>query len=74
MGIPEARWRRVLINLDLLFPRDPNVPPTRAVSGVNMTGIVRGVLYDWVQSGTGVCTDAATSTCPIGMVETASSK
>lgn len=53
-GIPAIRCRNVLINLDLLYPRDPNTSPTRAVSGVNMTGIVRGVLYDWIQSGTGV--------------------
>jgi hypothetical protein len=53
-GIPARRSRNVLINLDLLYPRDPDVSPTRAVSGVNMTGIVRGVLSDWIQSGTGV--------------------
>jgi hypothetical protein len=53
-GIPAMRCREVLINLDLLYPRDPNISPTRAVSGVNMTGIVRGVLYEGIQSGTGV--------------------
>ena len=53
-GIPASRCRPVLINLDLLYPRDPDVSPCRAVSGVNMTGVVRGVLYDWILSGTGV--------------------
>jgi hypothetical protein len=53
-GIAPRRSRHVLINLDLLYPRDPDVSATRAGSGVNMTGVVRGILYDWIQSGTGV--------------------
>ena len=36
-GIAAMRSRLVLINLDLVFPRDPGVSPSRAVSGVNMT-------------------------------------
>jgi hypothetical protein len=53
-GIDPRRSRNVLINLDSLYSRDPDVSPSRAVSGVDMTGIVRGILYDWIQSGTGV--------------------
>jgi hypothetical protein len=53
-GIPPGRSREVWINLDLLYPRDPGVSPTRAVSGVDMTGVIPGVLHDWVRSGTGV--------------------
>ncbi|HEV3359332.1 MAG TPA: hypothetical protein VG247_21215 [Pseudonocardiaceae bacterium] len=53
-GIPALRSRDVWINLDLLFPRDPAVSPTRAISGVDMTGVIPGVLHDWILSGTGV--------------------
>jgi hypothetical protein len=53
-GIPMLRSRDVWINLDLLYPRDPDVSPTRAISGVDLTGVVPGVLHDWILSGTGI--------------------
>jgi hypothetical protein len=53
-GIPMLRSRDVWINLDLLYPRDPDVSPACAVAGVDMTGVIPGVLHDWIQSGTGV--------------------
>ena len=52
-GIPMLRSRDVWINLDLLYPK-ADVSTTRAVSGVGLTGVIPGVLHDWILAETGV--------------------
>lgn len=51
---PARRTRDVWINLDVLYPRPAHVSARRAVSGLDMTGVVAGLLTDWRQSGTGI--------------------
>lgn len=52
-GRPARRTRDVWINLDVVFPRDPTISARRAISGLDMTGVVPGLLTDWIQAGTG---------------------
>jgi hypothetical protein len=63
-GHPARRWRGVRVNLDRLYPRDPDTSPRRAIFGLDMSGTTTGVLYDWVQSGSGIWYGACTFTLP----------